>query len=119
MVRATHAGVLIRYGGTLPVGWVEAAITSLCIRADSIIDGYTAPDTISTTDDAATAIAESVVMRLVRIGDSGQQSSGTTSLEGRAYPDFPELSTGLKQRIDALLTGSSTYGMGILNMIED
>lgn len=117
MARATYAGVLKRSGGTPPANWDETSISGLFDAADNAIDGYTAPDTISTTDVRAIAIAEAVVLRLIKIGDSAQQSSGTTSLEGRAYPDFPELNDDLKQRIDALLVSSNTHGISALNMI--
>lgn len=119
MPRATYVGVLKRYGGTPPPGWDETAITGLFDAADDAIDGYTAPDTISTTDSIAVAIAEIVVMRLVKIGDAGHQASGTSGLDGRAYPDYPELSDELKERIDSLLIDPTLRGIGIADMIPE
>jgi len=103
MVRATYARVLVRLGGTRPVGWDEADITSLCTQADYVIDGFTYPDTISTTSDVAIELAVDVVLRMMRQADMMRRSAGASQGEGFVYPDLTILTDELISRIRALL----------------
>jgi len=102
MSRATHARVLVRFGGTLPTPWVEAQVTALCTQADYVIDGYTYPVVISTTSNLAIEIAVDVVMNMMRQADMMKKSSGATGGEGYTFGSVAILTPEIKQRIDAL-----------------
>jgi len=119
MVRATHARVLVRFGGTLPDGWDEAKVTALCTQADYKIDGYTAPDVISTTDNIAIEIAVDVVMRMMRQSDMYKKSAGAMAGDGFTYEDVIVLTDDIKDRIDkALKIGNNyTYGIRVTDLI--
>jgi len=118
MVRATYARVLVRLGGGDPSGWNEAKIDALCTQADYILDGYTSPDELSTTDNNAIEIAVDVVLRMMRQSDMLQESSGTTGHDGRSYVDITILTDEIKTRIDNVLR-SEYFGPQIIDMVGD
>jgi hypothetical protein len=118
MVRATYARVKARVGGSDPTSWDQTAIESLCTQADYILDGYTYPDTLSTTDDLVIELAVDMVMRMMRLADYMQQSSGSAGYEGRQYPDIKVLSDELKERIDIILEQTRTAYTNV-DMIEE
>ena len=120
MVRATYAAVLMRLGGTYPTGWAEAQVTNLCTRADYILNGYTSPTTLSTTDASRIEVAIDIVLRLMRIADMMQTAGGSISSMGRAYVDMPVLSDELKSRIDILKDAAVTYPyVTNVDLVED
>lgn len=116
MARATHARVLVRCGGTLPTGWVEAAVTNLCTQADYIIDGWTYPDTISTTSNIAIEIAVDVVLLLMRQTDMLKKSAGAVVGEGITYANVEVLTPDIKMRIKRQLRGTD-MGIHLSDMI--
>lgn len=118
MVRATYARVKVRLGGGDPSGWSQAKIEGLCTQADYILDGYTTPDTLSTTDNNAIEIAVDVVLRMMRQADMLQESSGTTGHDGRTYVDIPTLSDEIKERIDRVLR-SEYFGIQAIDMVGE
>jgi hypothetical protein len=121
MVRATEARVLVRLGATAwpVVSWTQAAVTALCTQADYIIDGYTYPDTISTTSNTAIELAVDVVLRMMRMADMMQEAGGSSSADGRSYTDFEILNEQMRERISALLRSSDYRGITIIDLIED
>jgi hypothetical protein len=117
MTRATYAKVLIRLGGGLPsAAWSEAKVTALLAPADYIIDSYTSPITISTTDNNAVEIAVDVVLRMMRQADMLQESSGTDAHDGRTYSEIVLLTDELKQRIDGLVRASN-FGVFTVDLV--
>ena len=120
MVRATYARVLVRLGGAYPSGWVEAAVTNLCTQADYILDGYTYPTTLSTSDNKVIEVCVDIVLRMMRIADLMQEAGGTAGHSGRAYPsEFAPISKDIKERIDALMSDTTYDGFTTTDMVED
>jgi len=120
MARATAALVLARLGGTYPTGWDAVTVGALCSPADAILDGYTAPVTLSTTDTSCIGVAIDIVMRMMRIADMMQSAGGAMSTMGRTYIDMPNLSDELKERINVLKAEAGSYtGITTIGMVED
>lgn len=120
MARATYARVLVRLGGALyeSTFWTEAKVTALCTQADYIIDGYTYPDTISTTSNIAIEIGVDVVLNMMEDIDRRRKSGGVSTGEGYTYTSKPILTDDIKQRIDNLK--SVTYfGITTVDFMEE
>lgn len=111
MVRATAARVLVRLGGSYPAGYAEAAITNLCTQADYLIDGYTHPDTLSTSDNECIEIAVDVVLNMMAEA-SWIQAGGY--LSGKPKPTV--LTDEVKSRIDLWVTRNN-YPVGVVDTI--
>jgi len=107
MVRATYARVFVRLGGSLPPSWTEAKITALCTSADFIIDSFTAPEVMSTTDNNAIEIAVDVVKNMMREADFIHQSSGSSAHDGRQYPLIEILTPDIRERIQAVMSSTN------------
>jgi len=112
VVRATAARVLVRLGGSYPAGFAEAAVTSLCTQADYLIDGYTHPDVLSTTDNECIEIAVDVVVQMMAEA-SWIQAGGY--LTGKPKPTV--LTDELKGRIDLWVTRNN-YPIGVVDTID-
>ena len=119
MVRATYSRVLARLGGSYPSGWDQTKVEDLCAQADYIIDGYTYPETISTTNNVAIELAVDVVLRMMSLADYMQEHSGSAGHDGRSYPVPTVLTSEIKERIDRLLSGSSIHGITTVDMFEE
>jgi len=120
VARATAALVLPRLGNSYPTGWDAVSVGALCAPADAILDGYTYPITLSTTDASCIAVAIDIVMRMMRIADMMQSAGGAVSTMGRGYVDMPNLSDELKMRIDVLKDAAVTYPYATsVDMVED
>ena len=120
MARATAARVLVRLGGAYPSGWAEAAVTNLCTQADYILDGYTYPTTLSTTDNNVIEVAVDMVLRMMRMADLMQEGAGTAGHSGRVYPsDFTVINNEIARRIDALMSDTTYDGFTTTDMVED
>jgi hypothetical protein len=120
MARATAALVLVRLGNSYPPPWDAVSVGALCAPADAILDGYTYPIVLSTTDASCVSVAIDIVMRMMRIADMMQSAGGAMSTMGRSYVDMPNLSDELKERIDVLKDKSGTYLFATaVDMVED
>ena len=109
MARATAALVYARLGNNYPTGWDAVTVGALCAPADAILDGYTYPVVLSTTDASCISVAIDIVMRMMRIADMMQSAGGAMSTMGRTYVDMPNLSDELKERINVLKSSAVTY----------
>lgn len=69
MARATYALVKIRTAGKDPANHDETSIGNMCDHADHLLDNWTAPSTLSSTSNAAKAIAVSIVIQLMAVAD--------------------------------------------------
>lgn len=123
MVRATHARILVREGGTLRNPWTQGQVEALATSADYIIDGYTAKydATISLTSNEAIEIAVDVVLEMMSQADTNQEASGTVAHDGRSYPtNIDPLTPAIKERIDGLIesAGSLSTTIRILTQID-
>lgn len=111
MVRATYARVLVRTGGSRPAGWSEAAITALCTNATYLLDGFTHPDTLSTTDNECVEIEVDLVLNLM--AESSWLHAGGY-LTGKPKPEV--FTQSLKERIAGWLTRNNAP-IGVVDMV--
>lgn len=111
MVRATYARVLVRLGGTYPAGFDATSVGNLCTSADYLLDGYTNPDTLSTTDNEVLELAVDVVISMMAEA-SWLQAGGYMS--GKPKPEV--FTTELKERIKKWMSGD--YGPQAVDMIS-
>ena len=119
MARATAALVLPRLGNAYPTGWDAVSVGALCAPADAILDGYTYPITLSTTEAGAIQMACDIVLRLMRIADMMQSAGGAIAVSGRSYLDMPVLTDEMKERIERLTQNATYDGATTVDMVEE
>jgi len=113
VARATTADVLKRWGGTYPPGADATNTADWCEQADEILNAYTHPDTLSTTDSKVKAVAVDVVERLY-IRMVWMQAGGPMS--GQPEPEV--LTQDIKEKIDRLSIDSTYDGFTTAKMWE-
>ncbi len=113
MVRATTARVLIRLGGAYPAGFDATSVGNLCTQADYILDGYTNPEVLSTTDANVIELACEIVLSMMAEA-SWYQAGGYAS--GRPKPEV--LTPDIKHRIEQLMAENYSY-IQTIDTVED
>lgn len=113
MVRATVARVLIRLGGTYVAGFDAINIGNLCTSAYYILDGYTNPEVLSTSDDKVIEIEVDIVLSLMA-EILWYQAGGYNS--GKPKPEI--LTPEIRHRIEQLMAENYSY-IQTIDTVED
>ena len=113
MVRATDTEMLKLFGGVHPPGHDATSFGNFAAQADSILDTWSLPSTLSASGTNEVALANRVAVWLVH--------NSMWLSAGGVLSDKPQPSgmRELKEQLRQLLYGTTTDGWTTLDMIDE